>query len=91
MDTAVSKTPSEKIEEEKVEKEEVKSDVPPATPDISDFKESAAPQTAAAPASINVDNILDKLAALPFKERTQFLMDNMDIYNEAMRIKRANA
>jgi len=91
VDTAVSETPSEKIEEEKVEKEEVKSDVPPATPDISDFKESAAPQTAAAPASINVDNILDKLAALPFKERTQFLMDNMDIYNEAMRIKRANA
>lgn len=91
VDTAVSEAPSEKIEEEKVEKEEVKSDVPPATPDISDFKESATPPAAPAPASINVDNILDKLAALPFKERTQFLMDNMDIYNEAMRIKRANA
>lgn len=91
VDTAISDTPSEKIEEEKVEKEEVKPDVPPATPDISDFKESATVQTASAPASINVDNILDKLAALPFKERTQFLMDNMDIYNEAMRIRRANA
>lgn len=91
VDTAISDTPSEKIEEEKVEKEEVKPDVPPATPDISDFKESATAQTASAPASINVDNILDKLAALPFKERTQFLMDNMDIYNEAMRIRRANA
>lgn len=90
-DTTLSETPSEKIEVGEKPEVEAKEEVPPTEPDLSDFKESATGNAVNAPASVTVDNVLQKLASLPFKERTEFLLENQDIYNEAMRIRRAQA
>lgn len=87
-DTSDSKITSEKIETE--EKEEIKEekDVPPVEEkkDLSAYMEGASgksttPQNVE---TVTVDNVLQKLAALPFKERVDFLKENMDLYNQAM-------
>lgn len=84
VDTTVLETPTEKIEEEVKEKTEEKADVPP--PDLSEFMEGATSASSAEnPDAVTSENVLQKLAALPFKQRTKFLAENMDAYNEAMR------
>ena len=58
----------------------------PAKPtlDTAEFEEGAVskPQPTA---SITVDNVLDKMAALPYKEQTQFYKENMALIEEALR------
>lgn len=68
-----------KVEEVKVEKEPAK-----PTLDTAEFEEGAVskPQPTA---SITVDNVLDKMAALPYKEQTQFYKENMALVEEALR------
>lgn len=84
--------------EETVQKsEEVKDEVPPAEevteealsteekkPDISEFMEGIEGNASKA-SDVNTDNVLAKLNALPFKERTKFYKENMDLINEAMK------
>lgn len=84
--------------EEPVQKsEEVKDEVPSAEevaeealsteekkPDISEFMEGIEGNASKA-SDVNTDNVLAKLNALPFKERTKFYKENMDLINEAMK------
>lgn len=90
--------------EEPVQKsEEVKDEVPPAEevaeealsteekkPDISEFMEGIEGNASKA-SDVNTDNVLAKLNALPFKERTKFYKENMDLINEAMKKARGQA
>ena len=91
--------------EEPVQKseEEIKDEVPPAEeeiveekpqeeekPDISEFMEGIEGNAAKA-SDVNTDNVLAKLNALPFKERTKFYKENMDLINEAMKKARGQA
>lgn len=90
--------------EETVQKsEEVKDEVPPAEevteealsteekkPDISEFMEGIEGNASKA-SDVNTDNVLAKLNALPFKERTKFYKENMDLINEAMKKARGQA
>ena len=69
--------PAEEIVEEKPQQEEEK-------PDISEFMEGIEGNAAKA-SDVNTDNVLAKLNALPFKERTKFYKENMDLINEAMK------
>lgn len=76
-----------KAEREKEKKEEVKTEEPePAKPtlDTAEFEEGAVskPQPTA---SVTVDNVLDKMASLPYKEQTQFYKENMALVEEALR------
>lgn len=81
-------------EEDKVPPAEEKvEDVPPAEekkPDLSEFMEGVEGNAAKA-SDINTDNVLAKLNALPFKERTKFYKENMDLINEAMKKARGQA
>ena len=79
--------------------EEIKDEVPPAEedkkveeqkPDISEFMEGIEGNAAKA-SDVNTDNVLAKLNALPFKERTKFYKENMDLINEAMKKARGQA
>ena len=86
------------------EEETKKEDVPPteekeepveeqqeqSKPDISEFMEGIEGNAAKA-SDVNTDNVLAKLNALPFKERTKFYKENMDLINEAMRKARGQA
>lgn len=90
--------------EETVQKsEEVKDEVPSAEevaeealsteekkPDISEFMEGIEGNASKA-SDVNTDNVLAKLNALPFKERTKFYKENMDLINEAMKKARGQA
>lgn len=68
------------VEEEKVEEQK---------PDLSEFMEGIEGSAAKA-SDVNADNVLAKLNALPFKERTKFYRENMDLINEAMKNARGN-
>lgn len=59
-------------------------------PDISEFMEGIEGNAAKA-SDVNTDNVLAKLNALPFKERTKFYKENMDLINEAMKKARGQA
>lgn len=61
----------------------------PAKPDLSEFKEGIDGGVVGAD-TVTEDNILEKLAALPYRERTKFLTDNFDTYTRAMTKARAN-
>ena len=74
--------PAEEVVEEKPQEEE--------KPDISEFMEGIEGNAAKA-SDINTDNVLAKLNALPFKERTKFYKENMDLINEAMKKARGQA
>lgn len=63
--------------------EEKKEDVE-QKPDLSEFMEGVEGNAAKA-SDVNTDNVLAKLNALPFKERTKFYKENMDLINEAMK------
>lgn len=55
-------------------------------PKLADFEEGANAGTVNVSAtSVTVDNVLDQMAALPFKERTKFYKEHEDLINEAMR------
>ena len=69
--------PVEEKVEEKPQQEEEK-------PDISEFMEGIEGNASKA-SDVNTDNVLAKLNALPFKERTKFYKENMDLINEAMK------
>ena len=71
-----------------VEKPVVKEEEP-AKPDLSEFKEGIDGGTVGAD-TVTEDNVLEKLAALPYRERTKFLTDNFDTYTRAMTKARAN-
>lgn len=60
-----------------------------AKPDLSEFKEGIDGGAVGADA-VTEDNVLEKLAALPYRERTKFLTDNFDTYTRAMTKARAN-
>lgn len=72
-----------------VEKPVVKEEEP-AKPDLSEFKEGIDGGIVGAN-TVTEDNVLEKLAALPYRERTKFLADNFDTYTRAMTKARANA
>lgn len=93
--------------EETVQKseEDIKEEVPPTEevphveealpteekkPDISEFMEGIEGNASKA-SDVNTDNVLAKLNALPFKERTKFYKENMDLINEAMKKARGQA
>ena len=59
-------------------------------PDLSEFMEGVEGNAAKA-SDVNTDNVLAKLNALPFKERTKFYKENMDLINEAMKKARGQA
>ena len=95
-DAVKEKVPT--VEEPKAGEEVVK-EMPPAEedkkveeqkPDISEFMEGIEGNAAKA-SDVNTDNVLAKLNALPFKERTKFYKENMDLINEAMRKARGQA
>lgn len=68
--------PVEAVVEEKPQEQE--------KPDISEFMEGIEGNATKA-SDVNTDNVLAKLNALPFKERTKFYKENMDLINEAMK------
>lgn len=83
-DTTVLENTSPEIVVEPEPKVEVKDEVPP--PDLSEFMEDATSSSPVEnPDAVTADNVLQKLASLPFRERTRFLAEHMDVYNEAMR------
>ena len=75
---------AEPKEESKVEEVKAEEEQPKPTLDTAEFEEGAVskPQPTA---SITVDNVLDKMAALPYKEQTQFYKENMALIEEALR------
>ena len=84
---------TETIKEEPKTVEEIVEEVPPVEgalpakekkPDLSEFMEGIEGNAAKA-SDVNTDNVLAKLNALPFKERTKFYKENMDLINEAMK------
>lgn len=86
---------SEEVKEEEKKQDEVSTveergeveEVPPVEekkPDLSEFMEGIEGNAAKA-SDVNTDNVLAKLNALPFKERTKFYKENMDLINEAMK------
>lgn len=79
----------EEIAEEALPAEEVPH-VEEKKPDISEFMEGIEGNAAKA-SDVNTDNVLAKLNALPFKERTKFYKENMDLINEAMKKARGQA
>lgn len=82
VSTEDKKNPAE-VEKPVVEEKE------PAKPDLSEFKEGIDGGAVGADA-VTEDNVLEKLAALPYRERTKFLTDNFDTYTRAMTKARAN-
>ena len=101
---AIEVEETKKEEPVKKSEEEIKDEVPPAEedkiveekpqeeekPDISEFMEGIEGNAAKA-SDVNTDNVLAKLNALPFKERTKFYKENMDLINEAMKKARGQA
>ena len=78
---------TETIEEKQKTVEESVEEVPPVEenkPDLSEFMEGIEGNASKA-SDVNADNVLAKLNALPFKERTKFYKENMDLINEAMK------
>ena len=69
--------------EEVVEEEEA-----PTKPDLSEFKEGVDGGTTPT-AAVTEDNIIETIAALPYRERTKFITENYDLYMTAMRKARA--
>ena len=74
--------PAEEVIEETLPAEEKPQEQ--EKPDISEFMEGVEGNAAKA-SDVNTDNVLAKLNALPFKERTKFYKENMDLINEAMK------
>lgn len=89
-DTTVSKEPTvveEPADKDKVEKKPA--NTPVQKVNLDDYKEGATDTSARADAVVNkdavtVDNVLQKLAALPYRERVAFMLEHEQEYNDAM-------
>lgn len=89
-DTTVSKEPTVVEEPEVKDKiEEKPAKTPVQEVNLDDYKEGATDTSARADAVINkdavtADNVLQKLAALPYRERVAFMLEHEQEYNDAM-------
>lgn len=83
----IEEVPVVKEEEKKPEAEEVVEEEP-LKPDLSEFKEGVDGGTTPT-AAVTEDNIIETIAALPYRERTKFITENYDLYMSAMRKARA--
>ena len=89
-DTTVSKKPivvEGSEDKDKVEKKPA--NTPVQKVNLDDYKEGATDTSARADAVINkdavtADNVLQKLAALPYRERVAFMLEHEQEYNDAM-------
>lgn len=85
-----TEVPTEDNKKPAEEEKPVVEEKEPAKPDLSEFKEGIDGGVVGAD-TVTEDNVLEKLAALPYRERTKFLADNFDTYTRAMTKARANA
>lgn len=76
------------VEEEPPKVEKVVEEETPTKPDLSEFKEGVDGGTTPT-AAVTEDNIIETIAALPYRERTKFITENYDLYMTAMRKARA--
>ena len=83
----IEEVPAVKEEEKKPKAEEVVEEESPK-PDLSEFKEGVDGGTTPT-AAVTEDNIIETIAALPYRERTKFITENYDLYMSAMRKARA--
>lgn len=83
----IEEVPIVKEEEKKPKAEEVVEEESPK-PDLSEFKEGVDGGTTPT-AAVTEDNIIETIAALPYRERTKFITENYDLYMSAMRKARA--
>lgn len=83
----IEEAPVVEDEEKKTKAEEVVEKEPPK-PDLSEFKEGVDGGTTPT-AAVTEDNIIETIAALPYRERTKFITENYDLYMTAMRKARA--
>lgn len=83
----IEEVPVVKEEEKKPKAEEVVEEESPK-PDLSEFKEGVDGGTTPT-AAVTEDNIIETIAALPYRERTKFITENYDVYMSAMRKARA--
>lgn len=83
----IEEVPAVKEEEKKPKAEEVVEEESPK-PDLSEFKEGVDGGTTPT-AAVTEDNIIETIAALPYRERTKFITENYDLYMTAMRKARA--
>lgn len=83
----IEEVPVVKEEEKKPKVEEVVEKESPK-PDLSEFKEGVDGGTTPT-AAVTEDNIIETIAALPYRERTKFITENYDLYMSAMRKARA--
>lgn len=83
----IEEVPVVKEEEKKPKVEEVVEEESPK-PDLSEFKEGVDGGTTPT-AAVTEDNIIETIAALPYRERTKFITENYDLYMTAMRKARA--
>lgn len=93
-DTTVSKEPTVVEEPEDKDKVEKKpANTPVQKVNLDDYKEGATDTSARADAVVNkdavtADNVLQKLAALPYRERVAFMLEHEQEYNDAMSRRR---
>ena len=89
-DTTVSKEPTVvEGSEDKGKVEKKPANTPVQKVNLDDYKEGATDTSARADAVINkdavtADNVLQKLAALPYRERVAFMLEHEQEYNDAM-------
>lgn len=83
----IEEIPVVEEEEKKTKAEEVVEEESPK-PDLSEFKEGVDGGTTPT-AAVTEDNIIETIAALPYRERTKFITENYDLYMSAMRKARA--
>lgn len=83
----IEEVPVVKEEEKKPKAEEAVEEESPK-PDLSEFKEGVDGGTTPT-AAVTEDNIIETIAALPYRERTKFITENYDLYMSAMRKARA--
>lgn len=83
----IEEVPVVEEEEKKTKAEEVVEEESPK-PDLSEFKEGVDGGTTPT-AAVTEDNIIETIAALPYRERTKFITENYDLYMSAMRKARA--
>lgn len=83
----IEEVPVVKEEEKKPKVEKVVEKESPK-PDLSEFKEGVDGGTTPT-AAVTEDNIIETIAALPYRERTKFITENYDLYMSAMRKARA--
>lgn len=83
----IEEVPVVEEEEKKPKAEEVVEEESPK-PDLSEFKEGVDGGTTPT-AAVTEDNIIETIAALPYRERTKFITENYDLYMSAMRKARA--